>query len=154
MRIRSAGAMDAADLGELYIELKDSQRRLQPGNQRYEVPDDDWRNLARRDVVDEGVGVLVAEDNGSLVGFVRVSFVDKVWGKSCQINTLAVTEMFRGKGIGTALMRRAEDLATEEGARGVRVNVLVENTPARRFYERLGYGAIAVIYGKSARRPR
>ena len=59
-----------------------------------------------------------------------------------------VDEDHRGLGLGTALMRAAEAEAHSSGARGLRVNVLQINGPARSFYEGLGYEMFAVRYGK------
>jgi len=53
------------------------------------------------------------------------------------VKYLAVTEASRGRGIGTALMRRVEDEAAAQGALGVFVDTYGFQAP--RLYARLGY---------------
>lgn len=53
-----------------------------------------------------------------------------------KVGRLAVVRPMRGRGIGTALMRRLHDLAQEHGFSGVWCHAQLE---ARTFYERLGY---------------
>ena len=45
----------------------------------------------------------------------------------------------RNRGIGTALLKAAEDAAAKRGATGIALAVSVANHRARRLYERLGY---------------
>ena len=52
---------------------------------------------------------------------------------------VAVHEAFRGRGIGEATMRLAEDVARSRGASVLRLNVFAYNDPAIRLYGRLGY---------------
>ena len=54
-------------------------------------------------------------------------------------NELEVLPDFRGKGIGTALIRRAEELVSERGVSRAGMSVSVTNIRARALYERLGY---------------
>lgn len=54
-----------------------------------------------------------------------------------RIMDIALAPPFRGRGIGTALLR---DLMEEAGASGRALSIHVEvNNPARRLYERLGF---------------
>ena len=55
------------------------------------------------------------------------------------ISYLAVLPKFRGRGIGTCLIRYAEEKAAKQGFDECAICVLVENTRARELYERLGY---------------
>ena len=90
----------------------------------------------------------MARSGGRVVGFVGLAYEDKPWGLSCEVKTLVVDEDRRGRGLGTALMRAAETEAHSSGARGLRVDVLQMNGPARSFYEGLGYEMFAARYGK------
>jgi GNAT superfamily N-acetyltransferase len=56
---------------------------------------------------------------------------------------LAVRPQFRGKGLGTELLRLADETGRALGKRGMSVIVSDRNTGARRLYERCGYGAVA-----------
>ncbi|NJE00920.1 N-acetyltransferase [Thermococcus sp. JdF3] len=55
------------------------------------------------------------------------------------ISNVAVYPEFRGKGIGKALMLKAEELAEQSGARRVALDVEKDNENAIRIYKRLGY---------------
>jgi ribosomal protein S18 acetylase RimI-like enzyme len=105
--------------------------------------------VARGALEREDVTVLVASLDGLIVGFAKLSFADKPWGLACEIETLVVERHTRGHGCGTRLMRAAESCATRAGAKGMRVDVLLANEPARSFYEGLGYEPFALRYGKA-----
>ena len=147
--VRRATPDDLDALTRLSLALRDHHRPLQPTNPRYHVSREAWEQTARAALTDERTTVLVAEDEGRVVGFVKLSFVGMVWGTSCEVTTLVVEEAARGRGHGTALMRAAERHARATGARAMRVNVLENNRDGRTFYERLGYATTAVRYGKN-----
>jgi GNAT superfamily N-acetyltransferase len=56
-----------------------------------------------------------------------------------ELNGIAVLPEYRSRGIGTRLIRAAEQMARERGFREVCVGVEPRNTRARSLYERLGY---------------
>ena len=55
------------------------------------------------------------------------------------VNVLAVYPEHRGSGVGTALLRHADQLAGRSTAKGMALIVASTNTGARRLYERHGY---------------
>ena len=55
------------------------------------------------------------------------------------VNVLATHAEFRGQGVGSALMSKADDIARSENAPGLSVIVEDSNTGARQLYERFGY---------------
>jgi GNAT superfamily N-acetyltransferase len=57
---------------------------------------------------------------------------------------MVVDEPFRGRGIGTELVRAAEQALKERGCYMVEVTSHVRRTEAHRFYERLGYARTSV----------
>lgn len=59
------------------------------------------------------------------------------------VNVLAVLPQFRGIGLGTRLLQRAEASAGALGKRGLSVIVSDANAGARRLYERCGYRVTA-----------
>src|SRR6185437_16635571 len=59
------------------------------------------------------------------------------WDHDIRIIDIALLPEYRGRGIGTALLR---ELLAEAAADGKRLSIHVElNNPARRLYERLGF---------------
>ena len=55
------------------------------------------------------------------------------------LDDFSVTAAYRNKGIGSALIRAAEEYAGQIGSRAVLLHVEKANTSAMRFYERYGY---------------
>jgi Acetyltransferases len=57
-----------------------------------------------------------------------------------------VLEEFRGKGIGTALMKRSvQSMKEEYGAEEVYLEVRISNAPAIHLYEKLGFKKVKVL---------
>jgi GNAT superfamily N-acetyltransferase len=56
-----------------------------------------------------------------------------------RLDHLEVPGPFQGRGIGTALVRAAEDRARQLGYQQIALGVALDNPKARRLYERLGY---------------
>lgn len=63
------------------------------------------------------------------------------------VDSLAVDPSYRGMGVGTTLMRRAEEKARSMGKRRMSLWVIGENEGAIRLYERLGYETTKTLQG-------
>lgn len=63
--------------------------------------------------------------------------------ESWYINVLACYPAARGQGIGSQLLRLAEEIAVSEGLGRLSVIVASDNTGARRLYERHGFNEVA-----------
>lgn len=147
--IREAVASDRAELVRLLDEMKAHHRELAPDESRFHVDEDDLDAFAALVLGDPGILVMVAEGDGRLLAFAELRYLAKSWGRSCEIDLLAVDASSRGRGIGTMLMRAIEGRAADAGVTGMRLNVSLGNDGARRFYERLGYEQSAVRLGKA-----
>jgi ribosomal protein S18 acetylase RimI-like enzyme len=151
--IRGARNEDLDSLVDLYLELKEHHARLAPRNPRYRVERSGWERVVRRALDDPGMTILVAEAEGRVVGFVKLSIVIKPWGLAGEIDTMVVAEAHRGRGWGARLLAAAEEHAVNAGARGLRLDVLAGNEAGRRFYERAGFSPFAIRYGKDVPQP-
>jgi len=80
--------------------------------------------------------LLVAEINQQLVGTAMAGFD----GHSGWVYYLAVDPAYRRKGIGTALMKKAEKLLSQIGCSKLNLQIRANNSDVRAFYEKLGYG--------------
>lgn len=80
--------------------------------------------------------IQVAEIDNQLVGII---IIDSHGDKINFFYRLAVKEDQRGRGIGSALLSKAEAIAQEIGAQEVAVFVDSENTIVQRFYTMKGY---------------
>lgn len=89
--------------------------------------------------------VLVAEENGQLLGFAMAEYIKREETNSiyavheAHIVEIGVDETSQGKGIGTALIQAVKDAAKVRGCRSVQLDVWEFNKSALRFYEKLGF---------------
>ena len=79
---------------------------------------------------------LVAEINQELAGTAMAGFD----GHRGWVYYLAVDPAYRRKGIGTALMNKAERLLSQIGCSKLNLQIRANNSEGRAFYEKLGYG--------------
>jgi len=98
-------------------------------------------HLSEQDVrgEDEQVHLVAMDDRGRVIGCVLVAFSESV----AKVRQLAIDDDYRGQGIGTGLMKRAE-LAVL--ARNVRRVTLHGRLTARGFFEKQGYTAISEVF--------
>ena len=89
---------------------------------------------------DPRFGVLLAEHDASIVGYVSYTINYSIWlgRKYMNIDDVYVDAHCRGLGIGEALMRGAKKYCKNHGISRIRWEVQTDNRDAIRFYERLG----------------
>lgn len=80
--------------------------------------------------------IMICEVDGIPVGVGRVHFVDDV---TAQIRSMAVEESWRGKGVGSIVIKELEKIAVEKGAKKI---ILHSRDNAVKFYEKNGYKVI------------
>jgi ribosomal protein S18 acetylase RimI-like enzyme len=71
--------------------------------------------------------------------FVPLQELENLAPGTWYVNVLAVLPSYRNLGLGTEMLRRADNVGGESGCRGMSVIVSNANHGARRLYERLGY---------------
>lgn len=81
---------------------------------------------------------LVVKDKGRLVGYVSVVFPRFRKLRHNAYLVVSIRATHRGRGLGTELMRAAEDLARAHGATRMELEVFAKS-PAVELYRRLGY---------------
>ena len=149
-RIRATRPDDAGRIADIYVAMARQHAALDPAE--YRVPDHTavaTRFRTELEAADEVDLHIVAEVDGVVVGqldaFMRPLPSAGSMRKSRRgaLIGIAVDEGWRGLGIGTALMRAAEDWARERGYDALELDVADPNGDARRLYERLGYGLVA-----------
>lgn len=87
-----------------------------------------------------GVHLLVAEIGGRVVGQVGLQAQQHPRRRHCGALGMAVHDDFAGRGIGTALLAAALDLADRWLAlRRIELEVYTDNRPAIALYERFGF---------------
>ncbi len=87
--------------------------------------------------------LLVAEDNGKIIGYVFGYIKDgpPIFREKCTgyISDMYVLPGFRSRGIGQQLLRQAMDFFRAAGLPAVELHASAGNTGALQFYERLGF---------------
>ena len=98
-----------------------------------------------------GAALFIAgHPDGQQVGYVYLEthqdyFTHDSYG---HISTVAVNEQHEGQGVGSALMRAAEEWARSNGFRHLTLNVFEANGRAREIYEHLGFRVETLHYVK------
>lgn len=96
--------------------------------------------LNKRFELKDSVIFLAISNAGQGMGFTQLypSFSSVTMQRTYILNDLFVSENFRGKKTGEALMERAKQFAREMGSRGLTLETDVDN-PAQKLYKRLGW---------------
>ena len=97
------------------------------------------RRYIRRLVDSGGTITWIAEDEGSIAGFVIADFGQDTDGLFAYIQTIEVLPEMRGRGVGNQLLRLIDVSARERGARAIWLHVEAQNAGAIRLYEAHGY---------------
>ena len=129
-------AREMADL-DSYNDLTDPYHGL----------DDDARAAAieyrREQVRNEDEAIFVAVREGRLVGYSHVKYAEPpavfARGPEGTISEVYVAPDYRGQGIASELLDRAEAWAADRGCEYVSLSVNEDNETARRVYESRGY---------------
>jgi len=142
--IREASRDDAPDLSDLLTQLGYPTDAAQ-------IPDRLDKMLAR-----PGTMVLVAEHRGRAVGMGTVHLFSAMHcdEPAAWLTALVVDESVRGMGVGSALVKRAEELAVEQGALNLALTSALHRKEAHEFYKNRGYEHTGVRlvkkFGKAA----
>lgn len=89
-----------------------------------------------------GNGLYAAEIDGAVAGFLAVIVVNHADRSNAVIDLIAVDRAFQGRGVGGALVRQfAEDWSPR--AAELRVGTQAANVASMRFYESMGFRAVA-----------
>jgi RimJ/RimL family protein N-acetyltransferase len=106
----------------------------------FTVSDEDERRFIAGYVAADNSLLLVAEAAGEVIGLLTCT-----GGKRRAVRhevelALSVRKAWRGRGVGTALIRRAIEWAKASGVvTRIELKVFTRNAPAARLYERLGF---------------
>jgi ribosomal-protein-alanine N-acetyltransferase len=97
------------------------------------------RRYMRQLIASSNSATWKAEENSTMVGFAILEWAQQISGVVGYIATIEVLPEFRKRSVGAELLRRLEGSANAERAIAIWLHVDMENAPAIRLYERLGY---------------
>lgn len=129
LEIRPATAEDAPALGRLLTQLGYPTEAV-------EIPDRLEKLYAR-----PGTIALAAEVDGRVVGCVTVHLFQALHTSepTAWLTAVVVDEDVRGRGVGSALVRRAEEWAMQHGANRISLTSALRRKEAHEFYKARDY---------------
>lgn len=142
IRIRTATINDAEKVAKIKIEGWQTAYRG--------IIDDEFldnMNLneeieKRKNNIEDGVDIIVAELNNEVVGFCLyrnyIKDPEMYHNANCEISSLYVKSSLKRNGIGTKLMQHVIQKLQNQGKTQMILGCLKENYPSRTFYERMG----------------
>ena len=129
--IRKAEKCDADDISKLFVEMLCTIHGT-TDEQGYDKGYLDKYFLGTGDLI------FIAESEDRIIGFLSVE-VHNDPQDYIYLDDFSVTERYRDLGIGTALLRKAEDYASNIGMPVILLHVEKTNTQAFGLYHRLGF---------------
>jgi GNAT superfamily N-acetyltransferase len=159
VKIREYQLEDQERIEHCIIELQDVERSLEPD--RVEGASMVQRNLAEllTDIHQDVGQVFVAEVQRDVVGFVRVCLEHEVDAylstltDYAYISDLVVLPPYQNRGIGTALLRKAEEFAWQHGMTALKIGVLARNQNAATLYLHSGFRPYELVLLKQLEEP-
>ena len=149
--IRPAVIEDVGQLSDMYRKMYDI---LFAYGMPYKLNKETIENVLMLQLKARTCKYFVAEKDGQPVGFVAVDVMRmdrKLSYKNnviAHINDIYVSPAVGRTGIGTELLKRAEDWAKENGASIIECNVIADNEPAQNFWNDSQYEVLGKIYCK------
>lgn len=97
----------------------------------------------KNELANPNLYVYAIEAENRYVGWISLIYMSKVgkWNGNghVYVDELWVDPEYRGKGLGKALMSKADELKTELKATGIRLYVSIDNPSAVNLYKRCGF---------------
>lgn len=145
--IRAATAGDVRAMGEVHVaSWRETYAGVMPdpvlAGLSVERRTEWWRNILTRPEDFAGTSVFLAERDGELIGFSSCGEQRSPElsgrGFTGEITAIYVLRAAQRKGAGSVLMAAVAQALLDRGHQAAGLWLLRKNTPARRFYERLG----------------
>ena len=151
-QLRTGGVEDLDLVGPLWVAVHHRHAETMPELAPYVSDDETWR--VRRTLYEELLAkpdtlllVAVVDDAAVGYGLAHVLKLDETWipdtwvtgSRIGEIESLSVLTQYRGRGLGSELLRRLEEHLVDQGVEDLILGALAGNRDAIRLYERQGY---------------
>lgn len=93
----------------------------------------------------ENLSILVITDNDIIIGYLAYKIKEK-HVKKLDVDQLIITEKYRRKGLGKALMNEVKDIALKNNCDRIELNCWIFNEEAITMYEHIGFGRQRIVY--------
>jgi ribosomal protein S18 acetylase RimI-like enzyme len=143
MRIRQATVKDSGVIAQLMTQLIEAS-----GYEGWQVSPEQIEESLRKMADNDAYQVLLAEDEGQVVGLLGLSFRHTLFhpALSALIDELVVEQGHRGRGVGQQLMAEAIERCRAAGCCEIEVSTERSNETAQEFYRRHGFSHEAVLF--------
>ena len=138
---------DAVGVKQCLLVLQNFVNNLEPqlmakGEDVY----DSYFEFLVNEVAKKNGKIFVAESNNEIVGFIAFYFTKDEYesSKALYISDLVVLEKFRGLGVGSNLLKFADEHAKQQGTKFVKIGALAKNHNAIDLYRKKGFVDYAV----------
>jgi ribosomal protein S18 acetylase RimI-like enzyme len=131
------------DFEEVFQFLK----QLWPGKKLDEAG---LRGVFIKGIKSEDKYYLCAEEDGRLVGFCSLSVKNSLWqeGNLGHVDELVTDESYRGRGIGTEMLRMVVEIAEAKRCKRIELDSAFERKDAHQFYKNNGFEERAILFSK------
>ena len=142
--VRDARLKDSREAIPLWQEFMEYHKRISTmDHEMLDNAEESWQRYFEKHVRSGIRKAIVAECDGRLVGFLLGTIEKRppVFRNPLHayVDSIAVTESMRNRGIGAMMMDAFEMWAKAKGMPHIMLNVVVENDGARHLYEKLGF---------------
>lgn len=143
MEIREAVQHDLLEVVDLWKELMDFHKELNPVFTRSGKGADYFLKRIEEQLKSENEGLIVAEDAGRIIGFSTIAVAESPpifeSGKYGVISDIAVARTNRRKGVGLALFDASVKWLSDRGIKRIEVHILDANSLAQGFWREMGF---------------
>ena len=151
MIIREADKGDIETLSKLWYKLAKGMEQYSELNELKDDVESESEEGFTKLLDDEDTTIFLLEAEEEVAGFMVLQegeHPSRTHEKYISIVDLFVEGRYRSKGYGTEMMEKAEEYAEKQGCDHLKVSAEVENTEARKFYEKNGFRQKKVKYVK------
>jgi ribosomal protein S18 acetylase RimI-like enzyme len=145
MNIRPATPADSSLLSSLCMDVQCLHAEHHPG--LFKLPQTDDFAVAYFDqmLADPLVNIFIAEEDGQALGYILCKLTERPETpftfamRFLLVDQISVRPQAQGRGVGSALLAQADDLAQESDVSTIQLNSWGFNTSAHAFFEHHGY---------------
>lgn len=144
VRLRAPRWSDLDDMLDFINSLVEERAEIAATEKKTRDEEVDWLAGLLSDLEKGRRIAIAAEVDGRFIGLVEVT---PERGASSHVGVLGISvrDGYRDVGIGTEMMREAENQARRLGIEILTLDVFASNSRARHLYEKLGYRAVGCI---------
>ncbi len=147
---------DVDDIIDCLAELMQTEHLLEPSRLHGRKAAEKYFSAVEKKVKEQSGKIFVWRNEEGIAAVLIVypeqNEIFEQPGKHLSIGDIVVKPAYRHTGIGTALVKKAESFAMENGLKEIRLYTLFNNTTALQLYRNSGYRAFGIALTKQIAR--